>query len=278
MLNLVTKNRILHCISSEMKDADPKELKQVYIQTVDYAPNDEVNLVNFAKIIIQRKILILITIILIVGPATAVIFFKPQTYTYTTSIEIGAQIVDGNIQPLEPPQALLAKINKIFIPLALNKQRLLNPNDTKLYVIKVDIPKDSLIIIAEMQGSENEVDVIKNLLQDINQKSVQSQSLIYESIKQYTQSRLDQTSAELRLLKDTNGNETEIALQLSLIDTFTSQLATLRNTREILPVTQSLVPAGLSQTLMLTITIITSVLLGIFSAFFAEFIAKVKEA
>ena len=260
-----------------MKDSDQKEFKPVYIQTIDCASNDEINLVDIARILARRKKLIAITVMLLIGLATATIFLKPKTYTYTASIEIGTQMMDGNIHPLESPQALLAKISNIFIPLSLKKQRLSNPTNTTSYKIDVYTPDNSLIVIMKIQGGDDEADKIKSLLQDVSQKSVRSLNSIYESIKHHIQSQLDQTSAELRLLKNTNDNETEIAVKLSLIDKYSSQLSTLRDTHEILPASQSIEPTGTTRTLMLAIAIIISVLLGIFSAFFAEFVAKVKE-
>lgn len=261
-----------------MKNSNPKELNPVYIQTIDYPSNDEINLVDLIKTLFKHKKTMAIVILLTMGLATITILFKSETYTYTTSIEIGTQIVNGSAKPIEPPEALLAKINNIYIPVILKEQRLSNPDETETYEIKTNIPKNSLIVILRMTGSEDKKDIMKNLLQKVSQESIKNQSLIYEAIKRYTKSRLDQTEAELILLKKTDANETEIAVKLNLIDKYSSQLASLRNTQEILPVIQSIEPTGLSRALMLAIAIITSVFLGVFSAFFAEFVSKVKEA
>ena len=51
----------------------------------------------------------------------------------------------------------------------------------------------------------------------------------------------------------------------------------LRNTREILPPIRSIDPTGGSRKIIVVISAITGLFLGIFAAFFTEFLSKVKQ-
>ena len=80
------------------------------------------------------------------------------------------------------------------------------------------------------------------------------------------------------MLKNTDDNETEVSTQQNLIELYSSQLANLRKTREILPPMKSIEPTGTSRKLIVIISAFAGVFLGVFSAFFAEFVAKIREA
>ncbi len=80
-------------------------------------------------------------------------------------------------------------------------------------------------------------------------------------------------------LKKSDDNETEVATQQKLIEVYSSQLANLRETREILPPMKSIEPTGgTSGKLIIIIAAFAGIFLGVFSAFFAEFVAKIREA
>ncbi len=87
----------------------------------------------------KRMIAVVTTFIILLGVAAALLV--PKSYTFATSIEIGSQIFGGTIKPFESPQTLLAKMQHVFIPQALNEQRQTDPEDKEKYKIKASIPK-----------------------------------------------------------------------------------------------------------------------------------------
>jgi uncharacterized protein involved in exopolysaccharide biosynthesis len=260
-----------------MKAPDRQELKPVYIHEVNYSADDEISLVDLAMVLVRRKriIVVITTFVILLSVITA--FLMPKSYTFATSIEIGSQIIDGTIKPFESPETLLAKIQHAFIPQSLNKQRQTNPENKTKYKITSSIPKSSVIIVLEVKGTEDEADLLKSLLQSINQQAIFDHSRIYNSVRKNITSRLKQTTTDLEILKKTDDNETEIATQQNLIELYSSQLANLRETREILPAMKSIEPTGTSRKLIVIISAFAGIFLGIFSAFFAEFVAKVRE-
>jgi uncharacterized protein involved in exopolysaccharide biosynthesis len=201
----------------------------------------------------------------------------PKSYTFATSIEIGSQIIDGTIKSFESPETLLAKMQHVFIPQTLNEQRQTNPENKERYKVKASVPTSSVIIILEIKGTEDKADFFKKLLQSISQKATLDHGRIYDAVRKNIASRLKQATTELEILRKTDDNETEIATQQNLIELYSSQLANLRETREILPPMKSIEPTGTSRKLIVIAAAFAGVFLGVFSAFFAEFIAKVRE-
>ena len=260
-----------------MNDSDRQELKPVYIHEVNYSADDEISLVDLVMVLVRRKrmIAVVTTFIILLGVIAALLV--PKSYTFATSIEIGSQIIGGAIKPFESPETLLAKMQHVFIPQVLNEQRQTNPEDKKNYKITTSIPKSSVIIVLEIKGTEDKADLLKSLLQSITQKATLDHSRIYDSVRKNIASRLKQATSVLQMLKKSNDNETEIATQQNLIEVYSSQLANLRETREILPPMKSIEPTGTSRKLIVIISAFAGVFLGVFSAFFAEFVAKIKE-
>ncbi len=205
-------------------------------------------------------------------------FLLLKNIPFRTSIEIGSQIFNGTINPFESPETLLAKVRHVFIPQALNEQRQTNPEDKTKYKIKASIPKSSVIIVLEIKGTEKKADLLKRLLQSITQKATLDHSRIYDSVRKNITSLLNKATTELQILKNSNANETEIATQQNLIEVYSSQLANLRNTHEMLPPMKSIEPTGTSRKLIIIIAAFAGIFLGVFSAFFAEFVAKIREA
>ena len=261
-----------------MKNNDMQELKPVYIHETNYSADGEISLVDFAMVLVRRKKIIVAITSSVILLSVITAFLMPKLYTFSASIEIGSQIIDGTIKPFESPETLLAKMQHVFIPQTLNEQRLINLENKERYKVKASVPKSSVIIILEVKGTEDKADLLKNLLHSISQKATLDHSRIYDAVRRNITSQLKKATAELEMLKKTDDNETEVATQQNLIQLYSSQLANLRNTREILAPMKSLEPTGTSRKLIVIIAAFAGVFLGVFSAFFAEFITKVREA
>ncbi len=199
----------------------------------------------------------------------------PRTYTFSTTIEIGQQIINNSIQPFESPQALSAKLQYSYIPQVLVEHKQSSPDDTHKYKIKPIVPKGSNITLLETSGTEDQENILKSLLQTISQKAIQDHRRIFISVKSGLEARLKQASNNLKTLK--SDSEKEIAINQNIVETLTSQLANLRNTREVLPPIKSIDPTGGSRKTIVIIAAFAGIFLGVFTAFFTEFLSKVRQ-
>ena len=262
-----------------MKNNDIQEIRPIYVHEGSSPTGNEVSLVDFAMVLVRRKKIIAasITAFIIIGLTLA--FIIPKSYTYTTTLEVGSQFIAGSVKPFEAPQTLLAKIQYSFIPQALNQQRLDHPEDNKKFKIKVSIPKNSVIILLEVKGSEANGVVLSSLLSKITTLAINDHQHIYDAVKENLIAQIKQSKLELDSLGSTgNDNLAEQRRFLSgNIELQNAQLTNLRNTREVLQPLKSLEATGISKKLIVIVTVFIGVFIGIFNALFAEFSAKVRE-
>ncbi len=261
-----------------MKDNHLQDLKPVYIHEASYLANTEISMVDLAMVLLRRRKIIAGVVAPIIILSVAAALMMPSKYTYSASIAIGHQVIDGIFTSFESPQTLLAKLEHGYIQQTLNEYSQSTNKDMKEYEIKASIPKNSKIIVVELKGTEDQVELISSLLHDLTNKAINDHSKIYEAIKKNLNTQKRQAKLELSSLDNEIVNQTEIIRMLrNSIEIFESQLVNLQNTREIIPPTKSIEPTGLSGKLIVIIAALTGLFLGVFLAFFAEFLDKVKE-
>jgi len=260
-----------------MENKDLQELKPVYIHEANYTTDGVINLIDLVITLINRKKLISLIIICFITLGVVVALISPKIYTYSTSIEIGSQIINGAVESFESPQTLLAKLQHSFIPQTLNEHKQHSSDNKKQYKIKASVPKSSNIIVLEAKGTEKQADLMSSLLQNITQKATQDHSRIFESVQKNLLSRLDLANTDLTNLGSGDDNIAEKASLQRTIEAYSAQLANLRNTREILPPMKSIEASGLSRKLIVVSAAFTGVFAAIFAAFFVEFLTKVRQ-
>lgn len=262
-----------------MKDSDTKEIRPVYIQEAYYSAEEDINMINLAIVLVQHKFLITAFFIVFSVLGVALALFTPQTYSFSTTIEVGNQLIDGAVVPFESPPALSAKLQYNYIPLILSEYKKSHPDDKGEYKIGSSVPADSNITLLETKGTEDQADTLINFLQELSDKAVLDHSRIYQSLKANLETRLNNATNYLKLLKDSDSksNKIEIEEYQVFIETTTTELANLSNTRQVLPPLKSLNPTGISKIIIVLASALAGIFLGIFAAFFTSFASKVKQ-
>lgn len=261
------------------KNNSSKKLKPIYTHDLHASKSDEINFIDITIMLIKHKLMI--AIILVINIIIGVIFTlqKPTIYTYSTSIEIGSQIINGTTTPLESAETLLAKLNYSFIPQVINDQ---HPPATKekkkgSYNIEPVIPKNSMIIVLTAKVKNEQENTIINILNSITKKTIQDHKRIFQSVKINLKTKLNQAITDLKRLKKEKDNEAEIIINQSIIESLETQLRNLRNTRQIQPPIQISTSTNNNRTIIIIASAFSGLFLGIFAAFFTEFLSKVKQ-
>ena len=164
---------------------------------------DEISLIDLWLILIrQKKVLI---VIFLVCAISGLLFatLKPDTYTYTTSIEIGTQVQKDNIRPIEDPQTLLAKLQESYIPLMIHEYFKAHSGENKEdFEVKARVPKESQIIVLESKGSEAQAPTYLALQQRIVDKVKQDHQRIVGILKKEVENQRNKAISKLNELKD----------------------------------------------------------------------------
>jgi len=230
-----------------------------------------------AIIIAQRKKQVFLVFLGFIALAALLIFIIPKQYTYSTSIEIGSQFTDGKLNTFESPETLLAKLQHSFIPQVISEYKKNEPGNKRKYKINASIPENSNIIVIELKGTEEQSKESTTLLKNITKKATQDHSRIHDSIKSSLEAQLVITNSKIVNLGSGNDNQAEKTSLHKSLENYSRQLANLRNTREITPPMKSVEATSISSAVILSATIFVGFLLAILSAFFAEFVVKVRE-
>lgn len=261
-----------------MKDNNLQELKPVYIQETSYSSEDEINLVDLTIVLLRHKKLIAIIITFILATTVITIFLLPNKYNFRSSLTIGSQLINNTQTPFESTNTVLAKLQYNYIQQAISEYKLANPEDKTKYKIYARVPINSLIVVIETNASEDDRNVITELLTNITQRIIQDHKYIFNSVKINLTSLRDQAKRELELFgveKDNQGEKRR--LLRSVVEVYESSLANLRSTAKISPPTRSIEPTGLSKRITIAIAAIISTIIAVFTVFFVEFATKIKE-
>ena len=137
---------------------------------------DSINLIDLWLELAKHRAVIFgsIAIALIVGLLVA--FLLPQKYSYSTTIEIGSTLEEngagGTVRLIDKSETVLAKIKESYIPQMQREFRTAHPTNESLYKIDVRAPKNSLLIVLEAKGTENNNAIYLDHLQGITDKLV----------------------------------------------------------------------------------------------------------
>ncbi len=260
-----------------MKDNELQQLKPVYIHEAFATHDDEISLVDLALVLVRRKIIVITVLGLFIALGVAAALFLPQKHDYRSSIEIGTQLINGEMKPIESPSSLLAKIDYNFIPQTLYQYRQKNPEDETAYEIKANNPKDSYVIALNMSATEDKSELVHGFIKSITQGIMQEHDELFNTLKNTLELQLAQTTNRLNSMGNSSENLAEKTSLQDKIDSYLSQLANLRGSKVISEPMKSQKPSGTSRKLIVIIAAFAGLFIGIFSAFFIEFASKVRE-
>jgi len=133
-------------------------------QEKQFEYGEEIDLMDYVKVILKRKWLILILVLVTVIVASVFSFYTPKVYKIDTAIEIGTIAREMVREMIEEPAHLEEKIDSdIYVILIGGK---LGISENKYPKIKTIHPKNTRLITAEVESSNPELD--KNILEEIN--------------------------------------------------------------------------------------------------------------
>lgn len=133
---------------------------------VAYEPPDEISLFDLWAVLVRRKwhilaIWVVVTLLAVAYAATT----EPQ-YRYSMAIEIGTRTgANGDIEPIEPPQAVVAKMENNYIAAAVVQY--LNQHEDVHWKpdVNASTPESSGIVLLTAEGPSERRDVYRALFQ-----------------------------------------------------------------------------------------------------------------
>ncbi len=252
---------------------DPKMINNYYDQ------HNEISLVDLWSSLVKQKKVLFSTMLTVIVLAIVYIMVVPETYTYRTNITIGTQ---AQAQLIDSPENIIASLNNLIIPRILTRQHVSQP-DNKLDV-SASIPQNTNSVLLNTKGTSEQKEAITELHQQLITILAEYHQNKAQPILDYLKEELTDSQAMLAELnkkaQSFSGDNEQITLLLINLENSIRQ--TKRNIAEFTPTHSTIgtVPSVKSTNksmLILAVSIVLGLFLGIFSALFAGFIAKVKE-
>lgn len=275
-----------------------------------YPQADEINLLDIWRILAKRKKLIIAISLLITLAGSAYALLKPETYTYSTAIQIGS--MSG--KPVDEIKNVESKVKEAYIAAVLNDFYRDNPNHPKNIKIDVSVPKGSEILIVGSKCPDKQAQLCQQLINKISAKLGADHG---EKIKMFRDALSEQivnAKKRLELLEDnekalnkrmegfdktglqdsSNYNSGTVALvmielsqqqlqissekfnlQSQLVNNV-SQMNLIQDTKLLNPVTKSIDTMGLGKILLIISFAFIGLFLGVLMALVWDFIEKMK--
>lgn len=278
----------------------------------DAYAGDEVPLAEIWNALVRHKLLISTIVIVFASVGIVHSLFSPLIYEYTTVIEVGTRYsasrsdLEGRLELIEPIETVRAKVAGGYIAQVL-QEHYKKTSDARRYAIKVEVPKNSQIIILESKGAADSEAIYISLHETVVDRIRQDHFRAQEALHKDLEARLDmqqRSLAELRQqaqlfdaqLKRLEGKSELPARELSYltslrladnqraqaeivgrIDAVRLQLANLRETRAAVSPMRSFEPVGLSRELKVFLWVTVGLLVGAITALVLAFARSRRE-
>ncbi|XOB41518.1 MAG: YveK family protein [Candidatus Nealsonbacteria bacterium] len=222
---------------------------------------EEIDLMDYIKVIFKRKWLILVIFLVAVIAAGVFSYFAPKIYKISASFEIG--IIGDKI--IEEPNQVIGKINgDAYGILVREKLGILEYPE-----VKAENPKGTNLVITETESINPEL--TKNVLNEIN-------NLIIEDHQREINLRKELLEKEIQGLQESinyliSKNQEIVLLQLKLHD-LQKQKENFQPTQVILKATVSKKPIKPKLALNIIIAGVLGIFVGLFFAFGKEWWEK----
>ncbi len=166
---------------------------------------DEISLIDIWLVLARRKWVILAGVLLGAIAAAALALFTPDKYRFYSTISLGQMTPETSGgtkgQPLESPEAALAKLEEVFLPQVM-EQAAAKSEAPQNYRLQAKIPKGSNLIKIEATGSLQDEQIYLQLINDATQTLVQDHDRMLAPARTRLSTQLERAKLELGTIED----------------------------------------------------------------------------
>ncbi|MEC9040524.1 MAG: Wzz/FepE/Etk N-terminal domain-containing protein [Pseudomonadota bacterium] len=241
------------------------------------AYDDEIGLVDLAATFIRRRrvFYVVFTFVTLLGVLYA--FLKADTYEYITLIEC-AEEAGGEF--LQKPATTVAIIQNRWVPEISTGYQAQHDADLSFKVQASNPENTGLIRIASESAVEN-AGIVENVHNTVAGSIMNSQKRLLEIRQNSLKRQIASMDQIIQSLKSSEANEntsTALASAIQKRAELESELEALQPASVLVVARQSSDQNGTSDMLIVTLAVLLGGMLGVFLAFFAEFVAQVRQS
>mgnify|MGYP003673411770 CR=1 FL=1 len=242
-----------------------------------YIQDDEISLVDLAKVLIRRWKSMALVFFIVVLSALAYVLLKERSYEYVSIYQV-AEESPGSA--LETPNSVLAKVNNLYVGLETRKLREEAELESLPFEVTVANPDDTLLIRLDSTASVDDHELVTQMHEALLARMTEDQRERLESHQTALEQQLQSTEAALEAVEQTStewGSELTASYAERLAG-IQLRLTQLRAGQSVQVSIQSLEPAGTSRSLIMALALVLGGILGIIAAFLSQFVALVRDS
>lgn len=239
--------------------------------------DDEISLVDIAKILIRRwKAIVSVFLIVVLG-ALAYALLLERTYEYVSIYQVAEQ-APGNA--LETPSSVLAKLNNLYIGSETRNLRELAEVERLPFQVTGANPNDTLLVLLSSEASEADNELVTQMHEALLARMTEGQAERVEKHRASLEQQLQSAERSLAAVEESSSERSG-----ELIASYSERVANMEQRLfqltegEVVQVTvQSLEPVGTSRKLIMAFAILLGGILAIIAAFFSQFVFLVRDS
>ncbi|WFE72463.1 Wzz/FepE/Etk N-terminal domain-containing protein [Halomonas sp. M1] len=251
-------------------------------QSPPYEPHynssqDEITLVDLAKILIKRwKIMLIMFLVVVLGTLTY-LMLKERTYEYVSIYQV-AEKEPGSA--LEAPNSVVAKINNLYIGPVTREQRELEALERLPFEVRVTNPGDTLLIRLGSEATAENAGLVMQMHESLLAQVAEDQKERVTMYRSSLEQQLQNAENVLQAAEQSSGERAsdQVVNSIKLIADIQQRISQLREGQIVQVSVQSLEATGINRSLMMALALMLGGMVSVMAAFLSQFIALVRES
>lgn len=240
--------------------------------------SDEISLVDLATIFIRRRYVFYAVFAAVVLSALLyALFVMGEAKGYTTLVQLGEKVEEGERQPLERPATVIATLEARWVPEQQAIYAELN-NARMPFELKVENPSDTSLIKLTSVSSPLNGKLVTETHQALVDQIVERQNRVLERDRQALSQRLDHINEYLDQISGEAAAGEAAAEAVQQRVQIVAELESLQGPEVLVVGRESIESKGTSKLLVMVLAVFLGVMLAFIATFTAEFIVKVRAA
>lgn len=164
--------------------------------------NDEIDLIGIGASLWRRWKMMLAVFLGCLGLTLLAVFLIPKDYQYSTTVQVGTQIVGNQVQPVEPPDSAAKKVENGFLPEIIQQYAQKNTIPPKKLKFIVSSPLKTNLVVISGKATDSLAKAYISIENEAAQRLVQSELPLTKVMRAKLESKLVDAQSNLQELQN----------------------------------------------------------------------------
>jgi uncharacterized protein involved in exopolysaccharide biosynthesis len=246
------------------------------------ASEDEISLVDLAKILVKRWKLMAAVFAIVVLGALAYVLLVDRQYDYVSIYQVAEQAPrsDNAVGALEAPGSVVAKVNNLYLGPVTRELRESAGLERLPFEVAVSNPSDTLLVRLSSEAREADSRLVAQMHEAVLARITEGQHSLLEQRRASLEQQLQSAQRTLEAAEQ-SGSERASELIFSYTDRIANiedRLTQLNEGQVVQVAVQSLEPTGTRRSLIMALAVVLGGMLSVISVFLFHFAVLVRQS